>query len=463
MTRCVSLLGVALGATVASVVAQERAGRVSFPPPPGHQVVTVSKPDERGAEPALAIDPETPGRIVAAYGGPVVVWSADGGRSFTKAAGTAPEGWKGGGDVSLAYDDRGAAYLSYLTSDGLGTASYWAHNAGRSGIWVRRSPDGGRTWDKEPAAVKLWPSPDAPAPQMVDMSRIWSDSSPTSPYHGHLYVAWINWELERSLILFSRSTDQGRTWSAPMRISTSEGLPRDDNGGLVAPLGVVGPDGAQYVIWNDAQSIVFTVSTDGGRTFAPSRSIVSVAPPYFGGATGIPGIVRVMGFPQIALDWQRGTLYVTWSDFRNGDVDVFLASSTDRGRTWTRAERIVGDPIHDGKDQFFQWLAVDRVNGDVYVQFYDRRDDPANRRTGVTLLRSTDGAKTFTAYRWSEAPFEAENVFLGDYSWLVAHGGKVYGIWVEATPPDPAAAAPGVRPRNGSLVKIGMADFSRAK
>ena len=463
MRRLMTLGVLVVGLTTATFADPEQASppATPLPPPQGRRVVTVSKPEQRGAEPAIALNPQSPSQLVGAYGGPFVVWSADGGHTFTQAEGTQPEGWKGGGDVSVAYDDEGAAYLSYLTSDVLGTASYWAHNAGRSGIWVRRSPDGGKTWEPTPAVVRVWPSPDNPAPQMVDMSRIWADMSPKSPHHGNLYVAWINWELDQSLILFSRSIDHGRTWSAPQRISTRAGLPRDDNGGLVAPIGVVGPDGTQYVIWNDLNSIVFTTSTDGGKTFAPSRSIVSVAPPYFGGATGIPGIVRVMGFPQIGLDWQHGTLYVTWSDFRNGDVDVFLSRSSDKGATWTPAQRIVGDPIHDGKDQFFQWLAVDQANGDIYVHFYDRRDDPANRKTGVTLLRSIDGAATFTGYTWSDAPFEAENVFLGDYSWLVAQGGKVYGIWVEATPPDPGAtSAPGARPRNGSLVKIGLADFS---
>jgi hypothetical protein len=425
---------------------------------PGARVVTISLPEQRGAEPAIALDPYHPNRIVGAYGGPFVAWSADSGRTFTPAEDTRPEGWRLGGDASLAFDDQGSVYLSYLTSAGLGTASYWAHNAGKSGIWVRRSPDGGKSW--EPAvAVKLWPNPLDTAPQMVDMSRIWSDAGAHSAYRGNLYVAWINWELDRSLILLSRSTDHGKTWSRPQRISTREGWPRDDNGALVAPIGTVGPDGTMYVIWNDLNSIVFTTSHDGGRTFTPSRSVVPVGPPYFGGATGIPGLVRAMGFPQIGVDGRSGALYVTWSDFRNGDVDVFLSRSLDRGRSWSAPLRVNSDPIHDGNDQFLQWMAVDPVRGDVYVQFYDRRDDPGNRRTTVTLARSTDGGKTFRNYGWSEAPFAAERVFLGDYEWLTAYDGRAYGIWVEALPPDTTAGAPG-RGRVETLVKVGTADFT---
>jgi len=73
------------------------------------------------------------------------------------------------------------------------------------------------------------------------------------------------------------------------------------------------------------------------------------------------------------------------------------------------------DPIHDGKDQFFQWMAVDPISGDAYVQFYDRRDDPANRKTWITLARSTDGGKTFNNYSLDDESFAAEGDFLGDY------------------------------------------------
>ena len=33
---------------------------------------------------------------------------------------------------------------------------------------------------------------------------------------------------------------------------------------------------------------------------------------------------RANGFPQIAIDPKSGRIYVTWSDYRNGDLDVFI-------------------------------------------------------------------------------------------------------------------------------------------
>jgi hypothetical protein len=366
--------------------------------------------------------------------------------------------------VSVAFDNKGSVYLATLHFDKLGSASYWAHGAGRNGIFVRRSVDGGKTWDKDAATVKAFLG-NEPNIEWEDMPRVFADARSHSAYAGNVYVGWIEWQLDQSIILFARSRDGGKSFAEPIRISTHAGLPRDDNGGLVGFVGVVGADGSIYAVWNDGNTITFTQSHDGGETFAPSRAVMDVAPPYFGGAGGIPGVSRAMGFPQIGVDAREGkrggTLYLAWSDYHNGDVDVFCASSTDDGRTWSKPVRVNTDPIHDGIDQFFQWMAVDPVTGEVYVQFYDRRDDPANRKTGFTLARSTDGGKTFVNYAWAESPFESEQpAFLGDYTWLTAYNRKVFGAWTEALPTADPPANAGRRPGPSTAVRVGFADFS---
>lgn len=457
------------GAAVHHVQAQQ-----SLPRAPGAHIVNVSPPEHRGNEPGIALNPRDPSQIVGVYQGPArAVFSTDSGRTFTLAEGTVPSDWRVAGDVSTAFDNKGNAYLCYLTFDKLGTTSFWRHGAGRNGIWVRRSADGGKTWEKEPVAVQVWPTGNEPDLQYEDMPRIVADNSPKSPFAGSLYVGWIEWQIDKSIMLFSRSNDQGKTWTRPMRISTQAGLPRDDNGGVVGFYAAIASDGTIYAAWNWASTITLAVSRDGGRNFTPSRAVMNVAPPYFGGTGGVGGISRVFGFPQVAVDGRAGplggTLYLSWSDYRNGDVDVFVASSRDRGRTWSAPLRVTTDSLHSGRDQFFQWLTVDPVNGDVYVQFYDRRDDPQNRKTTFTLARSTDRGRTFTNYAWSERPFEGRGAFLGDYTWLTAYDGRVYGIWAETVPEesDPFAlqsqpAAPGAPARPGpppTILRIGTADF----
>src|SRR5215472_808029 len=439
-------------------------GQAPLPPVPHRHLATVSSDHKHGSEPSIAINPNHPSQVVAVFQPATVVYSSDGGQTFATADLPPVEGWRRGGDVSIIFDNKGHAYLSTLHFEKLGSMSYWAHGAGKNGIFVRRSLDGGKAWEKDAVPVKTYDGT-GPDSHMEDMPRIFADAQPHSPYAGNVYVGWIEWQLDKSVMLFARSTDSGKTFSEPMRISTHPGLPRDDNGGLVGFVGGVGADGAIYAIWNDGSTITFTQSHDGGKTFAPSRPVVKVAPPYFGGAGGIPGVSRVMGFPQIGVGRRDGKraepLYLSWSDFRNGDVDVFCASSIDRGRTWSKPVRVNNDPIHNGIDQFFQWMAVDAESGDVYVQFYDRRDDDANRKTGVTLARSTDGGKTFINYGWTESPFETSRpTFLGDYTWLAAHKRKVYGVWTEASPSSQSEPATGQSARPGTVVRVGFADFS---
>jgi hypothetical protein len=345
-----------------------------------------------------------------------------------------------------------------MAFDKLGTFNYWAHNASRNGLFVRRSLDGGKTWEAN--HIPIIEHQTAPGMPWEDKPYIVADTT-NGPHSGNLYVGWTRWTLTGSEIRLSRSTDAGKTWSKPVEIDRHPGLPRDDNGAAEGFAGVVGPDGTLYVVWSQDNQIVFTVSRDGGKTFSPARDVIHTAPIMF----AVQTLERANGFPQISIDPAHGKLYVTWSDYRNGDLDVFFAVSTDGGRTWSAPVRVNNDALHNGADQFFQWLAVDPTDGAINVVFYDRRRDPDNRKQVVVLARSTDGGRTFTNYAWTENLFEAGGVFFGDYSGLAAHNGRVYGVWTEKPEGQPAGEkdAQGRPRRQGTVVKVGVADFGAGK
>jgi hypothetical protein len=443
-----------------SLVAQQ------LPPAPKAHIVDVTPKAGYFNEPAIALNPRDPQHLVAAWQvNASAAYSRDGGQTWKVAEGTEPKNYRVSGDVSLAYDAAGHAILCYIAFDKLGTTNYWAQGATRNGIFIRRSLDGGQTW--EPDAVTVISHESTPGIPFEDKPWVVADSS--GPHAGNLYIGWTQFTLAASDLMFSRSTDGGKTWSQPIKLNSVSGLPRDDNGALEGFHGVVGPDGTLYTIWDDRDGVMMAVSHDGGVTFSKDRRIIPAGPGYF----GITGVSRSNGFPQIGLDprsavgdkndphiakrggKQSGNLYVAWSDYSNGDVDIFISSSADQGRSWSAPVRVNTDSIHNGRDQFFQWMAVDPQSGAVNLIFYDRRTD--NVQTTVTLARSTDGGKTFQNYTWDPEAFAAEGDFLGDYLAITAFGNKVFGAWAHQTSEE-AKSERGKKTR--TVLRVGGADFN---
>jgi len=432
-----------------------------LPKAPQAEVFTLAPQPGYFTEPGVAVNPTNPKQVVAVFQDNVhAAYSEDAGHSWHPAEGVDPKNYRVSGDVSTAFDNRGHVFVCYIAFDRLGIFNYWAHGATRNGIFVRRSLDGGRTWESEHIPVAEQPT--AAGIPFEDKPYIVADNS-QSKFAGNLYVGWTRWRLTDSQMVLSRSTDDGKSWSQPIEIDAHPGLPRDDNGAAEGFDGTVGSDGTLYTTWSQDNDIMLASSRDGGQTFSRARAIIHTAPIMF----AINTLDRANGFPQVAIDPRSDRLYVTWSDYRNGDLDVFLSSSSDHGKHWTAPIRVNNDPVHDGAEQFFQWLAVDPMDSSVNVVFYDRRRDPENRKQIVVLARSSDGGLSFKNYAWTEDPFEAGGVFFGDYSGLAAYGGRVYGVWTEKPAPPPPTdtkdkdeeSKPGPR---GTVVKVGTADFNTA-
>ena len=293
----------------------------NLPKAPNAQVFTLSPNPGSFSEPSVAVNPQNPQQVVAVFQDNAhASYSQDAGGSWTLAQGVDPKNYRVSGDVSVAFDNRGHAFICYIAFDKLGAFNYWAHGATRNGIFVRRSLDGGKTW--EPQHVPVAEQPSKPGIPFEDKPYIVADNS-HSKYAGNLYVGWTGWSLTDSRIVLSSPTDDGQTslkFFIEIDAHPAGWRARDDSGSAEGFDGVVDSEGKLYAVWSQGNDIMFTKSRNGGRSFSHARRILRAAPMMF----AVDTLERANGFPQIAADPRNNRLYVLWSDYRNGDLDVLF-------------------------------------------------------------------------------------------------------------------------------------------
>src|SRR6476469_1912474 len=410
-------------------------------PASAQQIVRITEPDAiNPAEVTIAINPANPDNIIAASfqtgrppkprAGSYHYVTFDGGKTWTTVSTPDPKNLVQGDDV-VAFSHDGVAYHAHLSFDGIRLAR---PPRAENGMIVNVSKDGGNTWTDGTPAVNhintVIPFEDKPG--------LVVDNAPGSRWKGNVYLAWTRFDVygssnpeHHSQIYFSRSTEQGQTFSMPERISDTGGDCVDSDNTVEGAVPAVGPNGEVYVIWAGPLGLVFKKSIDGGVTFGKDKVIGSIPG---GWDFGVEGLDRANGMPATAVDLSngsnKGTLYVNWIDARNGDPDVFVMSSRDGGDSWSQPVRVNDDQLKNGKEQFFTWMSVDSVDGSVNIGFYDRRDT-SGATTGLTLARSVDGGRTFVNRKIDVQPFVPnERVFFGDYSGISAYDGRVVPVFM---------------------------------
>lgn len=203
-------------------------------------------------------------------------------------------------------------------------------------IFLAKSTDGGNTWI---SGIQV---STREALNMDPVVRVWKD--------GTIYVIWREMATAGSDILWiAGSKDDGTTWSAYVAYSGSNDEDSGEPDVLIDELGTL------HLVWisryaSGASLIFYSHSTDGGQTWAgPKRVNDGLSADSF----DPPKIVK-----------RAGTLYVVWSDNRNGDKDVFCSYSEDGGSTW-------GDGLLN--------------NNDIRVDDTDENGDPSDDSTGQNM------------------------------------------------------------------------------
>lgn len=371
-------------------------------------------------EPSIFINPAKVGQIVAGSVLNQVHRSNDTGRTWATEVLTSSFGVYG--DPVITADTKGAFYFAHLSDP---DHEGWASERLLDRIVVQRSDDGGKTWNEGGYAGLHHPK---------DQDKHWLVTDPKTQ---HVYMTWTEFDVygsksdtAKSRILFSKSIDKGENWSEAITLSEKEGDCIDDDLTTEGAVPAIGNNGEIYVSWSYDDKIYFDKSLDGGTTWLQKDKVVAKQP---GGWTfDIAGLERANGMPIIGVHPTDGTIYVNWADQRNGehDTDIWLASSKDKGETWSSPQRINNDTTET--QQFFTWMSIDPITGAIYIVFYDRRNH-TDATTDVYMAYSFNGGTTFTNQKISTNPFTPKlGSFFGDYNNVSAYNGIVRPIWTRS-------------------------------
>lgn len=451
---CLLLLSIVLGASVQINVSQ---------------VVDVTDDETSQNETPVAVNPLNFNNIITGANdwnyndGCAVNATFDGGKSWTP---TLPDGflpgvtkytndpnvpgtgaYDAGGDPGVAFGPEGTAY--YICQAFNFTPPY------QIALLVSRSNDGGRTWldgkNEKLAQVSTWNGngkSKGSNGQFPDHESIYVDKSPSSPFYGSVYIAWVQFDGNtHSPVNVTYSRDGARTFATPVQITS--GIIRNNQDARI----VSAPDGTLFLTFdNGAQGGKGTVmyvskSSDGGRTwstpvqFAAFNNPVCTFPPYCFNIPGAP--FRAGGsYPVPAFDPTRNRLYVVFPDIVGQYAQIYFTSAqADDLQHWTTPVAVA--PA--AGDRFENEMSV-ASNGRIDLSFYDRSYSN-NKLVDLTYAASTDGGKSWATKRvtgsgynpgnWGVPSSSGFRPFIGDYNGIASIPSGAVMTWTGVAQPQP--------------------------
>ena len=442
-------------------------------------------------EPSVAVDPTNPLVIVAGSNdycaeienGSGNVWagyyrSTDGGATWsnslvpgypadTSAAGSASptQGTcAAAGDPTQSFDGAGHLYYGFICFNRAKPTN--------GSIYVARYDSSGETYVRTVRVERGTPSVWG---LFQDKINIAVDQSVGTPTAGNVYVAWARYsgQAANDVLLFSRSTDGGRSFSRPVRLTQCRG---EEQFADIA----VGPNGAVYVTYREIahqgptqNRIGIVRSTDGGQSFGAPVTVAEITPfdsTDYGpdtcgdGPFACPsGLTYARFSSQSAAAADATGVHVVWSARdADGQAKIFARNSPN-GISWpTQATTLDSVPVGH---QYFPDIASG--GGTLSVIFQDSRSDsaysptlpPGNTAAGVNsgnglhafVARSTNGGVSWSESQVStagsnpnwEVRSAMRSPFFGDYNYVSAAGtARVASVWA-----DTRDLPPGVDPR----------------
>jgi cysteine-rich repeat protein len=240
-----------------------------------------------------------------------------------------------------------------------------------------------------------------------------------------------------------KSVDGGTTWTAPFVLDDST------TDSIQICYVATGPNSEVYTMWERGIDDITTATT--GLNFRRSFNLAASFDPIVIVRTMTPSFFPAMvGFNRedtleigtLAVDRSsgphRGNIYAIWVERETPSAaprDVFVATSSDQGATWSAPVKINDDP--PGNDQVMPWLSVSG-NGTVEAIWYDYRNWRSMYTVDVYASRSSDGGATFSPnFRVTTVPSSwfaplTLTPNFGDYISSTSEGTGFYPAWADS-------------------------------
>jgi len=347
----------------------------------------------------------------------------------------------GCGDPGVGYDLNNTAYIT-----GIDAAS---SSCVPGVIAFEKSTNNGSTWSAPATAVNPLFSGG-----LTDKPWLQVDDNPSSPHANALYISVTQFDstLLNTEISVSHSTDGGNTWTTKA-VDTEQFYPNIDQfsdlaigkDGTVYVSWMRCTAGSSGECAGTQATLEFSKSTDGGNTWSAPVTIAKVmlAPDPYGCCFygTLPNThERVSEIPALDIDnstgAHAGNLYAVMYNWTGSYMAVEVATSTNGGSTWGAPVRVT--PTSDTHDQFFPWLTVSPT-GIVGVSWLDRRNDPSNLSYETFISGSTNGGTSFvTNIQLATKPSNPLNDgfgggFMGDYTGDIWDSSTVFAAsWMDS-------------------------------
>jgi len=209
-------------------------------------------------------------------------------------------------------------------------------------------------------------------------------------------VVWYDFRDFQFDIYYKRSTDGGLTWGPDVRLTY------EPANSFMASIAVSGSD--IHVVWTEYRDgngeIYYKKSSDGGDNWGQDTRLTNDI------ALSNRSCVATYG----------SVVQVVWSDFRDGDYEIYYKRSEDGGTTWSADTRLT----NSYGDSFYPSVAVS--GSVVHVLWYDNRD--GNQE--VYYKRSEDGGIT-----WGADTRLTDALGNSQYPSIALSGPVVHVVWTD--------------------------------